>query len=129
MSDDDKDGKWPAVYTPTMPERTSAGRFPKGTSGNPSGRPRGAMAQFSRELKEAFRDHFNSNAPDEGKTKGADAIDRVWKEKPEIYIAHAIRLVPQEVHVEENRAMEQMTDDELIAIVVAARDMRKTDAD
>ncbi len=86
------------------------------------------MAQFSRELKETYRDHFNSNTPDANKTKGADAIERVWKEKPETYLALATKLVPQEVHVQENRAMEQMTDEELIAIVVAAREMRKTGA-
>ncbi len=128
MTDVNKDKKWPAPYMPPMPERAPTGQFPKGVSGNPSGRPRGAMAQFSKELKEAFREHFNSDA-DAGRTKGADAIERVWKEKPEIYIAQAIRLVPQEVHVQENHAMEQMTDEELIAIVVAARDMRKAGAD
>jgi Family of unknown function (DUF5681) len=121
MSDNEKDQKWPAPYNPTMPQRTPTGQFPKGVSGNPKGRPLSAKAQFSRELREAYRDHFAAN--------GADAIEKVFREKPEVYLALAVKLVPQEVHVQENRAMEQMTDEELIAIVVAARGMQKTDAD
>jgi hypothetical protein len=124
MADDD-DKKLPAPYTP---KRTQLGTWAPGHTGNKIGRPPGALARFSKELRAAFGEHFNSPTP-EGKTKGMDAIERVWKEKPDIYIAHAIRLVPQEVRVQEGHAMEQMSDDELIAIVIAARETSKTSGD
>jgi hypothetical protein len=117
MDEEDSSGKKLAA---TVPERTPEGRFPKGTSGNAAGRPLGAATRFSRELREAFGEHFNSDAPGANKTKGLDAMERVWKEKPDAYLALAVKLIPQEVRVQEGH-IDQLSDSELIAVVVASR--------
>jgi hypothetical protein len=114
MMDDEDDKKLPAAIA-RRPEGTFIG------SGNPSGRPLGAATRFSRELREAFGEHFNSDAPGTDKTKGQDAMERVWKEKPDAYLALAVKLTPQQLLVETNRALGEMPDDELLAIVVAAK--------
>ena len=102
------------------PARTPEGRFPAGRSGNYAGRPLGAATRFSRELKEAFGQHFNSDVPGTDKSKGQDAMERVWKEKPDAYLALAVKLIPQEVRVQEG-STDQMSDSELITIITLAR--------
>jgi Family of unknown function (DUF5681) len=113
--DEDDEKKWPVAYSPSPlpPERTPEGRFPKGMSGNPSGRPLNARTKFSKELVEAFADHFSTN--------GAAAIQRCYEEKPDVYLSLAMRLVPQEFKIEAARALDEMSDDELIAVVIAAK--------
>ena len=116
MDDDDK-----KTFAATVSERTPEGRFIAGRSGNVAGRPLGAATRFSRELREAFGEHFNSDAPGTDKTKGQNAMERVWKEKPDAYLALAVKLTPQQLLVETNRALDEMPDSELIAVVVAAK--------
>ena len=115
MDDDDK-----KTFAATVSERTPEGRFIAGRSGNVAGRPLGAATRFSRELREAFGEHFNSDAPGTDKTKGQNAMERVWKEKPDAYLALALKLIPQEVRVHEG-STDQMSDSELITIITLAR--------
>ena len=97
-------------------------------SGNPRGRSPGAVNQFSRELKECFGEHFSSTLSD-GRTKGLDAIERVWREQPQTYLGLAVRMVPQEVRVQESQAAAEMSDEELVAIVRMTRTRRNADED
>ena len=108
------------------PERTPVGTWKPGQSGNPRGRSPGAVAQFSRELKECFGDHFASTLPD-GRTKGLDAIERVWQEKPDVYLSLAVRMVPQQVRIEESHAAAEMSDEELMAVVRMTLTRRNAD--
>ena len=114
---DEESRTWPAPYTPTALERTSAGRFPKGISGNPAGRPRGAKGKFSEALVTDFARDWQEH--------GAEVVARVRVENPVAYLSVASRLVPREFLIESGGAIEQMSDEELIAIVVAARHSQK----
>ena len=127
-NDEKPNNSSPSDEAPTMkvPQRTPEGRFPKGRSGNPSGRPRGALSYFTNELKATFREHFDTPMPD-GTSKGMDAMERVWRDRPDAYLAQAIRLIPTEVRVDEGRAVDDLNDEELIAIVLASR--KRSDAE
>ena len=122
--DDDNDEEKPVAVV--VPERTPVGTWKPGQSGNPRGKPLGAVAQFSRELKECFGEHFASTLPD-GRTKGLDAIERVWREQPHTYLGLAVRMVPQEVRVQESHAAAEMSDEELVAVVRMTRTRRNAD--
>jgi hypothetical protein len=110
MDEEDNSGKKLPV---TEPERTALGQFPPGKSGNYAGRPLNARTKFSRELIEAFAGHFSAH--------GAAAIQRCFEEQPSTYLSLAMKLVPQEFKIEAARALDEMPDDELLAIVVAAK--------
>ena len=114
---DEESRTWPAPHTPTVPERTPAGRFPKGISGNPAGRPRGAKGKFSEALVTDFARDWQEH--------GAEVVARVRVENPVAYLSVAARLVPREFLIESSGAVETMSDDELIAIIVAARKTQK----
>ena len=114
MNDGEDNGE--KLPVPAAPERTPEGRFPKGISGNPAGRPLSARTKFSKELVEAFADHFSAN--------GAAAIQRCFEEKPDVYLSLAMRLVPQEFKIEAARALDEMSDDELVAIISVSRQTR-----
>ncbi len=65
----------------------------------------------------------------DGRTKGLDAIERVWRERPDTYLGLAVRMVPQEVRVQESHAAADMSDDELVAIVRMTRTRQNADED
>jgi hypothetical protein len=111
--EDEDEKQLPVPAGPVVPERTPEGRFPKGMSGNPSGRPLNARTKFSKELIEAFAGHFSVH--------GAAAIQHCFEEQPSTYLSLAMKLIPQEVRVEAARALDEMPDSELIAVVVAAK--------
>jgi Family of unknown function (DUF5681) len=50
----------------------------KGVSGNPKGRVKGSRNKLSAAFIEALSDHFEEH--------GADAIHRVWKDQPAVYL-------------------------------------------
>ena len=96
----------------SAPERTPEGRFPKGTSGNPAGRPRGARGRFSEGLVTDFAQDWAQH--------GADVIARVRKDDPVAYLSIATRLVPREFMIDTGGGdVLQMSDEDLIAIVIA----------
>ena len=74
----------PVTYMPTAPERTPTGRFPKGVSGNPAGRPRGARGRFSEALVTDFARDWHEH--------GAEVVARVRVENPVAYLSVASRL-------------------------------------
>ena len=100
--------------TQPAPERTPEGRFPKGTSGNPAGRPRGARGRFSEGLVTDFAQDWAQH--------GAEVIARVRKDDPTAYLSIACRLVPREFLIETSDGdVMHMSDEELLAIVVTKR--------
>jgi Family of unknown function (DUF5681) len=110
------------MWLPTLPERDGArtvtGQWARGTSGNPAGRPRGARNKLSEEIITAFSADFVEH--------GAEVIARVRVEHPEQYLAIVARLVPREFQVrEENRAPEQLTEEELEELIAVVRSIRE----
>jgi hypothetical protein len=104
--------------TPSAPERTPEGRFPKGTSGNPAGRPRGARGRFSAELVNDFADDWQKHGP--------GVIAKVRQEDPVSYLNVAVRLVPKEFLIDTGGGdVLQMSDEDLIAVVIAKKTTRE----
>jgi uncharacterized protein DUF5681 len=105
---------------PTLPEReggrTVTGQWARGTSGNPAGRPRGARNKLSEDIITAFSADFTQHGP--------DVIARVRVEHPEQHLAIVARLVPREFQVREERAFEELSDDDLEALIVAVRGVK-----
>jgi hypothetical protein len=73
-----------------MPERDESGRFLAGNSGN-GGRRRGSRNLLAAAFIEALHDDFNQN--------GISAIERVRKDKPDVYIRVVAAILPRELDV------------------------------
>ena len=73
-----------------MSKRDATGRFAKGSSGNPRGRPTGAEAQITREVRELVRQALD----DEG---GTGYLRWAAREHPVAFLSLVGRLVPAEI--------------------------------
>lgn len=68
--------------------------FPKGVSGNPAGRPKGARAKLAGDFITALAADFEAN--------GAAAIIRVREEHPQIWLRVVADLLPKQSEVDIN---------------------------
>jgi hypothetical protein len=77
--------------------------FKPGQSGNPGGRPVAARNRITAKFLYELADHFDEN--------GRTAIQKVFEEKPDRYLAIVAALLPQKIDL--NSPLEGMPDDEL----------------
>jgi len=88
--------------------------FKPGQSGNPGGKPVAARNRITVKFLNELADHFDEN--------GRAAIQKVFEEKPDRYLAIVAALLPQKIDL--NSPLEGMRDDELnrnLEIVQALR--------
>ncbi len=65
--------------------------WPKGTSGNPAGRPKGARSRFGEAFLQALLEDFEGH--------GADAIKKVRETDPSTYLRVAAQVTPKQLDV------------------------------
>jgi hypothetical protein len=97
-------------------DKTQGHRFEPGnphrfTSGNP-GRPKGSRNKLGEAFIEALHDDFLANGP--------AVIETVRVEKPDQYLKVIASILPKQLEIKSD-AFEGMSDDELAALVAAAR--------
>lgn len=86
-------------------------QFKPGQSGNPGGRPVGSRNQLQKDFWRAMAEDFNQH--------GKETLERVRKEKPAEYIRAVVALMPKELEI--SRGLDELTDDQLNAALIAAR--------
>ena len=95
--------------------RTANGQFRPGVSGNATGnvhRSRHALnSDTIREMHAAFRQG------------GREAIDKVMKQQPAVFLKLLVLLVPREMRVEHSGGVKAMTDEQLEAGIAAVEAM------
>jgi len=101
-----------AVPENTGESRRLDGTFAPGISGNPRGKPKGSRTK----LGEAFISDLQADWI----ANGADVITKVRAERPADYLKVVASILPKELNVRVD-PLEEMDDDELTAIVAAAR--------
>src|SRR4029079_10258746 len=92
--------------TPDNTGRKQVTRFQPGQSGNPAGRPRGALNKYSESFLATFGRDFEEH--------GAEVIERVRTESPSVYLRVAAAIFPKRLEFERAEAekdAERMTDD------------------
>jgi hypothetical protein len=77
--------------------------FKPGQSGNPGGKPVAARNRITAKFLYELADHFDEN--------GRAAIQKVFEERPDRYLAIVAALLPQKINL--NSPLEGMGDDEL----------------
>src|SRR4051794_35926141 len=94
-----------AILSQKQVARTSRGQFRPGVSGNASGnvhRSRHSLnADTIREMHAAFQQG------------GREAIDKVMKQQPAVFLKLLVLLVPREMRVEHSSGVKGMTDEQL----------------
>jgi Family of unknown function (DUF5681) len=91
--------------------------FPAGVSGNPNGRPKGARNKLTETFLDIVAKDFAEN--------GAEAIERVRREDPVMYLRIVGSLVPRELIAKREQEPDcdysELTDDEIVELIEAER--------
>jgi hypothetical protein len=108
--------------TGRLPPKRVVGRpFPKGVSGNPGGGGGRARAALNAATIEAMHEAFRLG--------GRQAIDKVMKNSPAIFLKLLVLLVPRELQVEHTGGVKQMTDEAIEQAIEAIQGMLAQRAD
>ena len=91
------------------------GRFAPGYSGNPGGSPDRARKALNAETIAALHDAFRRG--------GKQAIDRVMKNNPAMFLKMLVLLVPRELEVQHSGGVKAMSDEQIERGILLIRQM------
>lgn len=97
----------------TKPDRSKKGQFLPGHSGNSAGRLGGSRRKLAESFLCELYHHWIKNGP--------NAIDRVWKDKPDIYLRLVVSLLPAKFEVPEVDPLDGVNMEEIDAIIAYCR--------
>jgi hypothetical protein len=90
------------------PKAKAPWRWQPGQSGNVNGRPKGALGRYTKRMVEDFAKHWHKH--------GAEAIAKVYRKDPGLYLKIATSLIPRALLLEVSaRPFAEMSDAELQA--------------
>src|SRR5215217_8966203 len=90
-------------------------KWPKGTSGNPTGRPQGTRnraslnARFIEDLAKDWEEH------------GTDSIRIMRMERPAEYVKCVASILPRAVSITTEQAIQELSDEQLVETLTAIR--------
>jgi hypothetical protein len=97
------------------PQRNANGKFLPGASGNPGGSPDRARKALNADTISALHAAFRRG--------GAQAIDKVMKNNPAIFLKLLVLLVPREMEVTHHGGVKAMSDEALERAIEAIQEM------
>jgi hypothetical protein len=100
----------------TVPEQLKPYWFKPGQSGNPAGRPKSSKHRLS--------EGFLRDMADAWEAEGANAIAKVVKDKPEVFLKVAADLLPKEATLTVNH-FDTMTDEQIIRRLTQISELAK----
>ena len=84
-----------------------------GESGNPKGRPKGSRSLLSEKFISALHEDFTEH--------GAQAIEKVRKKQPGIYLRVIASLIPRELHLKQESLFDGMSNEHLNEVIESVR--------
>jgi len=91
-------------------------RWPKGTSGNPTGRPAGTRNRASLNAR------FIEDLAEDWERHGAESIRIMRLEKPSEYVKCVASILPKALSITTEQAIQELSDEQLVETLKAIRE-------
>jgi hypothetical protein len=105
----------PQAINPATGKRVIGRPFPPGVSGNPAGSSARARRELNADTIRLMHEAFRAG--------GREAIDKVMKTQPAVFLKLLVLLVPRELEVTRSGGVKSMSDQQIEAAIEVITDM------